>query len=122
MTTRRSQRGDVPVGCVIGMVVLFLVIIIGIKVTPVMVRVGEFEREVAALADRGNRYDYTDPRIEKMILEKAEELDLAVTDKQIDIKRTRSRIKVKVVYDVAIEFPGYTYVWHRDVSEDRPLF
>lgn len=122
MSWRRNQRGDVPIGCLIGFVVAVIVAVIAIKVVPVMVRVGEFDKEVKALADRANRVEYTDKRIEKMLIEKAEDLDIPVNAKSIWIKRSSTRIKVRVTYDYPIEFPGYTYVWHKEHYEDRPLF
>jgi hypothetical protein len=45
-----------------------------------------------------------------------------LTKKGIDIKRTSNRIKITVVYVVTIEFPGYTYVWHKEHFHERPLF
>lgn len=122
MSWRRNQRGDVPIGCLIGFLVAVIVAVIAIKVVPVMVRVGEFDKEVKALADRANRIEYTDKRIEKMLTEKAEDLDIPVNAKSIWIKRSSTRIKVRVTYDYPIDFPGYTYVWHKEHYEDRPLF
>jgi hypothetical protein len=121
MTRWRFQRGDVPVGCLVGLVVLLLTALIGIKVTPVMVNVGELDKEISTLADRANRREYKDERIVSDILRKAENLDLQVTKKDITIKRTSSRIKITVTYDVPINFPGYTYVWHKRHYHDRPL-
>lgn len=121
MTRWRFQRGDVPVGCMVGLVVLLLTAMIGIKVTPVMINVGELDKEISTLADRANRREYKDERIVSDILRKAENLDLQVTKKDITIKRTSSRIKITVTYDVPINFPGYTYVWHKRHYHDRPL-
>jgi hypothetical protein len=121
MTRWRFQRGDVPVGCLVGLVVLLLTALIGIKVTPVMINVGELDKEISTLADRANRREYKDERIVSDILRKAENLDLQVTKKDITIKRTSSRIKITVTYDVPINFPGYTYVWHKRHYHDRPL-
>ncbi|HSO24857.1 MAG TPA: hypothetical protein VLT81_18270 [Chondromyces sp.] len=121
MTRWRFQRGDVPVGCLVGLVVMLLAALIAIKVTPVMINVGELDKEISTLADRANRREYKDERIVRDILHKAENLDLQVTKKDITIKRTSSRIKITVTYDVPIEFPGYTYVWHKRHYHDRPL-
>ena len=121
MTKWRFERGDVPVGCLVGLVVMLLAALIAIKVTPVMINVGELEKEISTLADRANRREYKDERIVRDILHKAENLDLQVTKKDITIKRTSSRIKITVTYDVPIEFPGYTYVWHKRHYHDRPL-
>lgn len=121
MNTWRSQRGDVPVGCLVGGVVVVLVILVAIKVAPVTIAVGELDKEIGVLADRANRREYDDKRILQSILLKAQNLDLPVTKKQVDIKRTSTRIKISVIYDVPIEFPGYTYVWHKEHFHDRPL-
>ena len=118
----RYQRGDVPLGCLVGGLVALIVALVAIKVTPIMLRVGELDKEIGALSDRANRRVYTDKRIEKDILDKAEELDLPVTKKNVTIKRSSNRIKVTVVYDLPIEFPGYTYVWHKEHYHERPLF
>lgn len=118
----RFQRGDVPVGCLVGMAVALLVVLISIKVVPIRIAVGELDKEIATLADRANRRDYNDKRILKDILAEAEQLDIPVSKKDVTIKRTSSRIKIDVVYDIPIEFPGYTYIWHKEHHHDRPIF
>lgn len=122
MKTWRYQRGDVPLGCLVGGVVAIIVMLVAIKVAPIMIHVGELDKEISVLADRANRREYNDQRIRRSILIKAESLDLPVTKKSIDIKRTSNRIKVTVRYDITITFPGYTYVWHKVHFQDRPLF
>ena len=122
MRTWRYQRGDVPVGCLVGGVVALIVVLVSIKAAPIMIHVGELDKEIASLADRANRREYNDQRIRRDILERAEVLDLPVTKKSIDIKRTSNRIKITVRYTVNIDFPGYTYVWNKEHFEERPLF
>ena len=122
MTMWRYQRGDVPIGCLVGGVVGLIVMLVAIKVVPIMINVGELDKEISVLADRANRREYHDERIRKDILAKAESLDLPVTKKNIDIKRSSNRIKITVRYTVPIEFPGYTYLWHKEHYQDRPLF
>lgn len=123
MRTWRYQRGDVPIGCLVGGVVALIVVLVTIKVAPIMIHVGELDKEISTLADRANRREYNDQRIRRTILEKAEQLDLPVDKKKgIDIKRTSNRIKVRVHYSIAIEFPGYTYVWDKEHYHERPLF
>ena len=122
MKSWRYQRGDVPLGCLVGGAVALIVVLVTIKVAPIMISVGELDKEIGVLADRANRREYHDQRIRKSILTKAEELDLPVNKKSIDIKRTSNRIKVTVRYTIPIEFPGYTYVWDKEHFHDRPLF
>lgn len=118
----RYQRGDVPVGCLVGGLVALIVVLVSIKAAPIMIHVGELDKEIASLADRANRREYNDQRIRRDILERAEVLDLPVTKKSIDIKRTSNRIKITVRYTVNIDFPGYTYVWNKEHFHERPLF
>ena len=122
MKTWRYQKGDVPVGCLVGGVVALIVVLVAIKVAPIMIHVGELDKQIGVYADRANRREYNDKRIERAILAKAESLDLPVTKKDIKIKRSSNRIKITVTYKVEIEFPGYTYVWHKEHFHERPLF
>ena len=122
MKTWRYQRGDVPVGCLVGGAVALVIMLVAIKVAPIMIHVGELDKQIGVYADRANRREYNDKRIARAILSKAESLDLPVTKKDINIKRTSSRIKITVSYDIAIEFPGYTYVWHKEHFHERPIF
>ena len=122
MKTWRYQRGDVPVGCLVGGAVALVIMLVAIKVAPIMIHVGELDKQIGVYADRANRREYNDKRIVRAIISKAELLDLPVTKKDINIKRTSSRIKITVTYNITIEFPGYTYVWHKEHFHERPIF
>jgi hypothetical protein len=122
MNRWRAQRGDVPVGCLVGFLVLLIVGIIAIKVVPVMMAVGEFDKEVKAQADRASLPRHHDKYIRKHLVATAEQLDIPITAKSIWIKRTSNRIKIRITYDKPIDFPGYTYIWHKEHFEDRTLF
>jgi hypothetical protein len=106
----------------VGGLVALIVTLIAIKVAPIMVNVGELDKQIGVYADRANRREYNDARIQRAILAKAESLDLPLTKKGIKIQRTSNRIKITVTYTVTIEFPGYTYVWHKEHFHERPLF
>jgi hypothetical protein len=98
------------------------VALFAIKVAPVMLRIGDFEKVIRDNADRGNRLEYTDKVITKNILGEAEDLDIPLTADKINIKRGGGRIVVTVEFTKPIEFPGYTYYYHKVIREDRPLF
>ena len=122
MNRWRTQRGDVPVGCLIGFAVAVVVGLIAIKSVPVVVAVGEFDKEVKAQAERAGIPRHDDKYIRKQILLAAEQHDIPINAKSIWIKRSAARIKIRVTYDLPIEFPGYTYIWHKEHYEDRPIF
>ncbi len=119
---KRFERGDVPVGCIVGLAVLAIAALIGIKATPIMIHVGDLDREIGNMADRANRRDYKDPRIIRDILIKAEEVDLPVMKRDIKIQRSRTRFKVWVTYQIPVDFGFYTYTWNKEHFHDRPLF
>ena len=122
MKSWRYQRGDVPIGCLVGGIMALVVVLVSIKVAPIMIHVGELDKEIGVLADRANRREYHDQRIRKSIFTKAEQLDLPLNKKSVDIKRTSNRIKITVHYTIRIDFPGYTYVWDKEHFHERPLF
>ena len=122
MNRWRTQRGDVPIGCLIGFVIAVVVGLIAIKAIPVVTSVGEFDKEVKAQTERASLPAHDDKYIRKHLLIAADQYDIPINAKSIWIKRTAARIKVRVTYDLPIEFPGYTYIWHKEHSEDRPLF
>ena len=118
----RFQRGELPLGCIVGVVFAVIVGFIAIRMTPIMLAMGDLESEVRILADRGNRIEYNDKRIAKEIIEKARELDLPVVEENVSVQRGDSRIVVDVKYEKPVEFPGYTFTWKKHLHEDRPLF
>lgn len=119
---RRFERGDVPVGCIVGLVVLALAAVVAINAAPIMLHVGDLDHEIGSLADRAGRRDYNDQRIIRDVLIAAEELDLPVGKKNIRIERTRARFKIWVTYEVPIDFGFYTYTWKKEHFHDRPVF
>ena len=122
MNRWRTQRGDVPIGCLIGFVIAVVVGLIAIKAIPVVMSVGEFDKEVKAQTERASLPFHDDKYIRKHLLIAADQYDIPINAKSIWIKRTTGRIKVRVTYDLPVDFPGYTYIWHKEHAEDRPLF
>ena len=38
------------------------------------------------------------------------------------MKKTSGRVRMRATYEITLEFPFYTYVWHFDHNVDRPIF
>lgn len=117
----KNQRGDVPVGCLLGFVVLVIIAIVAMNAVPAQLDLGEFEKRIQELADRANRLEYNNERIKREILEKARDLDFDVEEEQVEIDRNDKRIKVRVRFDQEIRFPGYTWVRSHDIRLERPI-
>jgi len=121
MDSWRSQRGDVPVGCLVGFVLLILIAVFSMNMIPAQLAVGDLEKRATELADRANRRDYPDDRIKREILEEAKDLDLDVPEENVQIDRNDKRIKIRVFFDQEIRFPGYVWVRHHDIRLERPI-
>ncbi len=122
MTVWKNQRGDVPVGCLLGFVVLVLLAIFVMNVMPAQLKLGDFEKRVAELADRSNRRLYNNERIKREILVKAKDLDFDVPEKNVKIERNDRRIKIYVHFDQVIRLPGYVWVRPQEIRLERPIF
>ena len=122
MTAWKNQRGDVPVGCLLGFVVLVLVAIIAMNAVPAQLDFGEFEKRIAELADRSNRREYTNARIKRDILAKAKDLNFDVPDENVQVERTERWIRIRVHFVQEVRFPGYVWVRNHDLRLERPIF
>lgn len=122
MTMWKNQRGDVPVGCLIGFVVLVLVAIIAMNAIPEQLKYGEFEKRVDELADRANRREYTPKKIKSEILEKAKDLRFDLPEKNVEIEKSDRWIKIYVHFDQEFRFPGKVHIQEREIRLERPIF
>jgi len=122
MTVWKNQRGDVPVGCLLGFVVLVLIAIFAMNAIPAQLKLGDFEKRITELADRSNRRDYTNERIKRDILVKARDLDFDLPEKNVEITRNNRRIKIYVHFDQVIRLPGYVWVRPQEIRMERPIF
>ncbi len=122
MTVWKNQRGDVPVGCLLGFVVLVLLAIFVMNVMPAQLKLGDFEKRITELADRCNRREYNNERIKREILSKAKDLDFDLPEKNVKIERNDRRIKIYVHFDQVIRLPGYVWVRPQEIRLERPIF
>jgi len=122
MTRWKNQRGDVPVGCLLGCVVLALVAVFAMNAVPAQLDYGEFKKRVDELADRANRREYTPDRIRREIHDKARELDFDLPEKNLEITKDERRIKIYLHFEQEIRFPGKVWIQHREMRLERPLF
>ena len=120
----RWQRGEIQVGCIIGAIALLIAVLIAAKAIPVMLRVYEFQDDIVTLADRASttRYRNKPKKIVQAVIDKAEASRIPLSPDNIEITITKKFVTIEVVFDIEMEFPLYTYVWHREIKEERPVF
>lgn len=117
---RGLQRGEGMFGCILWALVLAVAVMIAWEAVPVKVasaKLYDFMEDTARFP--GKRSEAT---IKKEILAQAKELDLPVEAEDVEVQKSKDRIKMKVEYTVPLEFPGYTYQWNFEHVVDRPIF
>jgi hypothetical protein len=122
MRSWRYQRGELQPGCIVSAILLAIVALIAIKTIPTMIRVYDFDDQIARFADRANRRDYPVKRIRVMLANEAQRLRIPITADDIDIKKTSKFITIKVEYELELDYGVYTYVWRKKHFQERPLF
>jgi hypothetical protein len=115
-----SQSGEGKVGCIIWGALLAAAVLIGFKTIPVKIATSEL-------------YDYMDEQakwgansppdqIKGRIYGKAKELDLPLDPRDLLVERNGDNIKMRAVFTVPLEFPGYVYYWNFDLQINRAIF
>ncbi len=120
MRTMRIPRGEGRVGCVIWLALLAVVVLIAWTAVPVKIQSAEFEsfaEEQAKFAGAQSA-----ERITRRLLERADEMEIPLKEKDLEVRKGRDRIKIHYSYTVPLEFPFYTYDWTFEVKIDRQFF
>lgn len=120
MNRHTRQRGEGRLGCIFWGVVLAIVTLIAIKAVPVKYASSQlfgFMDEQAKFAQQA-KPDY----LKRAILHKARELQIPLDPKRLTVEKRGGRIRIRAAYEVPLEFPGYTYIWHFEEEIDEPIF
>ena len=117
----RRQAGEGVLGCVVWLVIAGIGALILMKMVPVKMASSElldFMVEQAKFAGRRT----TPQLVKKAIHEKAVQLGLPVTAKDVTVSLTGGRIVMRCTYSVPVDLVFYTYVWEFDHQVNRPVF
>lgn len=116
-----GQRGEGQAGCIAGLLVLLAVGFFSYKVIPPKLKAAEMRQYII---DEGKSAGLRkgDADIRKRIMSKAEELEIPLDPKDLDIARFRGKIRITAEYTIPVEFPGYTHEWHFSHRTENPLF
>lgn len=120
MNRNRRERGEGQLGCLFGVIVLLLGILIAYKLIPVKVKAAEMRDVVVDQAKSAGAL--SDKQIRATILRKAEELELPIESEDLSIDRGPNDITIELEYTVPVDFPGYVYNWNFHVKAQNPLF
>src|SRR5690348_7797379 len=116
---RRRAAGEGNIGCILWTAVFLLLVLICYKVIPIKLNTAEMYDFMIEQAKFG-----TAPAAElkKIILGKANELEIPINEKNLTVERIGDRIRMKTAFEIPVDFPGYTYVWKFDWEIDRPIY
>ena len=120
MLRNRRERGEGRLGCLVGVILLLLAALIAYKMIPVKVKAADLRDAIEDEARSAGQH--SDKQIAAAILQRAQILELPVTEESIQIDRAANSIKIDVQYTVPVEFPGYTHQWKFRHRTDNPIF
>jgi hypothetical protein len=116
----RRERGEGQFGCLVGLVVLAIAVLIAYRMIPVKVKTADLRDTIVHEAKSAGLHG--DRHIRQSIDYKAKQLGLPVTEDDVIVNRSQGYIKVEVKYTVPVEFPGYTYHWNFHHKAENPVF
>jgi len=121
LSSGRTQRGEGRIGFLIALIVIGAAIFVGMKVIPVRITAYEFrdalreEARYAAVRD-------DDAKVVARILQKAEDLEIPLHKKNLQVKRTTGEMIIRAEYEQPIDLKVTTYVYKFRAEERAPLF
>lgn len=121
---RLNQKGEGKAGAIFGFAVFALVVYLGLKIIPVMIRVYAFEDAVKEECKflHGRSLD----KLADDLVDIAAQKELNVTQDDITMSRVReeshNNLKVDIVYTVNISTPFYVYPWNQHIVYEAPVF
>lgn len=112
--------GKINFGCIIMLLVLIVVGYSLYIIIPIKVKAADLNKTVEMLARQGSLYK--NEQIYNEIIEKAKQLNLPVTEKNIKLEKSGSYIRLEVFYTVPIDIMGYKTEMKFNPKYENPLF
>ena len=116
---RLRGSGEGNLGCILWLVFFLAIGLVCYKAIPVKISTAELYDFMIEQAKFGSG---SAEGAKKAIINKAKELELPVNADNLSVEKINDRIRMKTKFAVALEFPGYTYVWNFDWEIDRPIY
>ena len=96
-------------------------IFLSVKIIPVRVAAYEF-RDILREEARFAAVRSADAQVAKRIMKRAQELELPLDKKDLEVGRTPNKVTISARYEVPIDLKVTTYIYKFDVTESAPLF
>lgn len=121
MRDRSAERGEGKIGLLIAIIVIGVAAFLGAKIIPVRVSAYEFKDFIREQA-RYAAIHRNDATIVERIMEKAQDLEIPLSAKNLDVRRTRSEVIITANYEQPVDLKFHTYVYRFNAKERAPLF
>lgn len=114
-----NNRGESKAGCLLMLLLVVVSLFLAYKIAPVYMDKINFEDEMTRIVNRAGAENWNDKAIRDQIVTSARGYGFAIDNKQIKVDRagrfqSASRLHVTATYRRAVEFPGYSRVFHFD--------
>jgi hypothetical protein len=119
---KRREIGAGNLGCVVGLALLVVAVIIAMRVIPTRVAVAELQDYCETEAEQASLPRNSDSAMADRILIKAQQSNLPVSKEDIEVRRDTSMVHVTVKYRVVLDLLVYKYNWDVEHKVDRTLF
>ncbi len=110
---RSSENGKGKIGLLIMILIFAAIVYVLVKVVPKRVNAYEYNDFIQQYT-RDNIWGKKPEQVRHDLLQKARDLNLPVTAKQIKITRRGANAEVEVKFDLPINLKVYTWVLHYD--------
>jgi hypothetical protein len=120
MRLRRGERGEGKLGCLFGLIVLGIAVLIAWKIIPVKVHAAELRQVIVDEAKAAGTHN--NDQMMGTIMAKVRDTGVPVTADDVKIVRANSQISVDVEYDVPLDFLVFNYKWHEHLHAENPIF
>lgn len=115
-----KNLGKINFGCIVMLLILIVVGYALYIIIPIKIKAAEFKKTAEMYALQGSLY--TREQIMTELLEKAKQLGLPVTEKNIKIEKSSSFIRIDIYYTVPIDIMGYKTELKFNPHFENPLF
>jgi hypothetical protein len=118
---RNRERGEGRIGLLVALAVVGIGAFMGVKIIPARINAYEF-RDFVEQQCRTAALTHDDKKIAKAIMEKADDLELPLERKNLQLKRTSSEMIIKANFQMPIDLKVTTYNFQYAVDTRAPLF
>ncbi len=112
----RRERGEGRLGLIIMLLIVAAVIFVLVKAVPPRVNAYEFKDFMNQYA-REDCWNRSHDQMVADLLQKAKELNLPITSKNLKVVRNGAHITMEAKFDVPIDLKVYTWVMHYDFTQ-----